>query len=98
MLQQDSPAVQAVACEGLAKLMLSGMLYDATVSLSGSARLTPIEPFLPTAASKLDPAISFPGDHGQFTLTSMSKLLLPGVLLFFSSESTEDAQRRQHLL
>lgn len=32
MLQQDSPAVQAVACEGLAKLMLSGMLYDKSVS------------------------------------------------------------------
>lgn len=31
MLQQDAPAVQAVACEGLAKLMLSGMLYDKTV-------------------------------------------------------------------
>jgi hypothetical protein len=46
MLQQDSPAVQAVACEGLAKLMLSGMLYDATVSISGSAKLAPIEPLL----------------------------------------------------
>jgi condensin complex subunit 3 len=34
MLQQDSPAVQAVACEGLAKLMLSGMLYDKSVSWS----------------------------------------------------------------
>ncbi|KAI5451535.1 chromosome condensation complex Condensin, subunit G [Naganishia albida] len=31
MLQQDAPAVHAVACEGLAKLMLSGMLYDKTL-------------------------------------------------------------------
>ncbi|KAJ9118074.1 hypothetical protein QFC24_006346 [Naganishia onofrii] len=31
MLQQDLPEVQAVACEGLAKLMLSGMLFDSTL-------------------------------------------------------------------
>lgn len=36
MLQQDSPAVQAVACEGLAKLMLSGMLYDKSVSCNST--------------------------------------------------------------
>ncbi|KAJ9110074.1 hypothetical protein QFC19_001745 [Naganishia cerealis] len=31
MLQQDLPEVQAVAVEGLAKLMLSGMLFDSTL-------------------------------------------------------------------
>ncbi|KAJ9103123.1 hypothetical protein QFC21_002545 [Naganishia friedmannii] len=31
MLQQDHPEVQAVACEGLAKLMLSGMIFDSTL-------------------------------------------------------------------
>jgi len=31
MLQQDAPEVQAVACEGVAKLMLAGMVEDAAV-------------------------------------------------------------------
>ena len=31
-LNQDSPEVQAVACEGVAKLMLAGMIDDETVS------------------------------------------------------------------
>ena len=30
-LNQDSPEVQAVACEGVAKLMLAGMIDDETV-------------------------------------------------------------------
>ncbi len=33
MLSQDLPAVEAVACEGVAKLMLSGMVYEDIVSL-----------------------------------------------------------------
>ena len=30
-LSQDAPEVQAVACEGVAKLMLAGMIQDETV-------------------------------------------------------------------
>jgi len=32
MLNQDAAEVQAVACEGVAKLMLAGMIDDETVS------------------------------------------------------------------
>ena len=31
-LNQDAPEVQAVACEGIAKLMLAGMISDLSVS------------------------------------------------------------------
>lgn len=33
ILDQDSPEVQAIACEGVAKLMLSGIVSDANVSM-----------------------------------------------------------------
>lgn len=33
-LRQEAPEVQAVACEGVAKLMLAGMIQDETASLS----------------------------------------------------------------
>lgn len=34
VLGQDAPEVQAVACEGVAKLMLAGMISDESVRLS----------------------------------------------------------------
>lgn len=49
-LSQEAPDVQAVACEGVAKLMLAGMISDETVSF-----LDPAGPLSLRHASYLRP-------------------------------------------
>ena len=97
LLQQDLSAVQAVACEGLAKLMLSGMLYDATVRAFCSIH-SHLLICCRVAAAKLDPVIPFTRNSRQSTTSPMLELFLPRILLLVRREPREDAQCQCDLL
>jgi hypothetical protein len=78
ILSQDTPEVQAVACEGVAKLMLAGMISDATVC-HAVARLI-------ADSTIIGVAVFLPGNFGQSTSSSMLILLPTRLLLLFPDQ------------
>ena len=82
-LNQDSPDVQAVACEGIAKLMLAGMISDDSVSTERSAEATSDR----IVAAVLGAALLFARDSGQSSTTTMSDVLPACLFLFVAGKS-----------
>ena len=92
-LGQDSPEVQAVACEGVAKLMLAGMISDDSVGPSRHP-LYPRERLMAeTGAPIPSPAVLLSRDSGQSGIETMLDLLPPSVLLLLTRQSAQAPHR-----
>jgi hypothetical protein len=91
VLANDDPTIQALACEGVAKLMLAGMISDETVSAVGDLATGPAMadgPGTPIAGF----AVLFPGERRQPSFATMLDLFLACLLLFVTRKSAAHAQ------
>jgi hypothetical protein len=93
VLGQDAPEVQAVACEGVAKLMLAGMISDESVRLSLPSYL-PGGMFvlkLATDPSVAGIALLLARDGREPGSPTMPNILPPHLLLLVTTKPTPNA-------
>lgn len=92
-LGQDSPEVQAVACEGVAKLMLAGMISDDSVGPSRYPISLRQRLMAETGTPIPSLALLLSRDSGQSGIATMLDLLPPSVLLLLTHQPAQAPHR-----